>query len=68
MSDDIQEDLDSAADAHQQQLERRRISDELFTATFPTLPRLTPKEQFEAEQAQLKALNWALSRIFDDPK
>jgi hypothetical protein len=65
-----QDDIDSAAEHQQMQTEQRQrensgvMDTRCFTQPFPPLPRLTPKEQFEVEMANIKALDWMLDKLF----
>lgn len=64
MSDDIQEDLDSAAE-HQQQLEEaRRHKEQDPDVKFWAGVHDEVIARQRAEAAQLEALNWALDRLF----
>lgn len=60
MEDDIQSDIDSAAEAHEQQLERRHLGDMHWWPEY--YDRLQAERR--AEKAQLEALCWALDRLF----
>jgi hypothetical protein len=78
MSDDIQDDIDSAAEWTQQELEQQqRYRDELirlckrepmdpalFTTPLPPVRRWPDQAQFDAEMAQWKVLNYALDKLF----
>lgn len=68
--DEDQQDIDSAAE-HQQMLDEQRensgvMDPRCFTKPMPQLPRLTPKEQFDVDMAQVKALDWAIRRMLHE--
>lgn len=61
---DEQEDIDSAAE-HQQELEEQeRLRESDPTLAFWIKHHDETVARHRAEQAQLKALNWALDRLF----
>jgi hypothetical protein len=60
MEDDIQSDIDSAAEAHQQMLERQYLGDmHWWPEYYDQL-----QAQRRVEKAQLEALCWGLDRLF----
>lgn len=60
---DDEQDMQDAAE-HQQQLDERRRREAEGWEWWPAYHDVTLARQ-KAEAAQLKALNWALERIFD---
>jgi hypothetical protein len=69
MSDD-QQDIDEAGE-HQHELEQRQqlensgaMDPALFTRPLCLWPRITPEDEFRMQMHQLKAINFALDKIF----
>jgi hypothetical protein len=65
MSEQDWDDFD--AQCYQQQAEERRrreLDPALFTTPMPVWPRLSTREQHVVDMAQLKALSWALDKLF----
>lgn len=67
---DDQEDIDSAAEHQQMQDEQQHrensgvMDSRCFTKPMPPFPRLTPQEQFDVDMAQLRAIDFALRRLW----
>lgn len=64
MSDDIQEDIDSAAEHQQQMEEARRHKEQVPDVKFWASIHDEAIARHRAEQAQIRALNWALDKLF----
>jgi hypothetical protein len=69
MSDD-QQDIDEASEHQQQQNEAQQrensgnMDPALFTRPLCPWPRITPEDEFRMQMHQLKAINFALDKIF----
>lgn len=69
MSDE-QDDIDQAGE-HQHELEQRQqlessgaMDPSLFTRPLRPWPRLTPEDEYRLQMYRLKAINFALNKIF----
>lgn len=71
MSDD-QQDIDDAAQHEQQMNEAQQLENsgamnpDLFTRPLRPWPRLTPEDEYRLQMYRLKAINFALDKIFGD--